>query len=158
MEVLQKPGTKSATTSRSSIVLETSVVAKLEKLAYVQGTSAAVAFQRMVEQVLGLPSVATCFHEYIQEYWWGYAPVEVTALTMVRVGEETLSLLLYLSNTTGFAQKTDQTAEILVSFFAQQKDRCRSHRLPDNANEHLTSTAPPSQGATDMVNFLSNLT
>ena len=79
MEVLQKPGTKSATTSRSSIVLETSVVAKLEKLAYVQGTSAAVAFQRMVEQVLGLPSVATCFHEYIQEYWWGYAPVEATA-------------------------------------------------------------------------------
>ena len=73
----------------------------------------------MVEQVLVSNTTAAAFLEYIHDYWWGYKASGTRTVNMLRVDGETFSLLHYLSNTSGFAQKPNQAAELLTSFDSQ---------------------------------------
>ena len=111
-------------------------------------------FHRLVEQVLVSSSVASAFLEYIHDYWWGYQTSGARIVNMLRVDSETFSLLLYLSNTSGFAQKTDQTAELLIGFSSQVAKtvppESRAITAPAIHHQLLTNTQPPPQGATDI--------
>jgi len=153
MQLIQKPSNKSASSNRKPLLLESSVLGALDKLAHEERVSAQVMFRRLVEQVLVSSTVASAFLEYIHNYWWGYQTSGARIVNMLRVDSETFSLLLYLSNTSGFAQKTDQTAELLIGFYSQVAKTVpqASRSITALATHHqlLTSTQPPTQGATD---------
>ena len=153
MQLIQKPSGKSASSNRKPILLESSVLGALDKLAHDERVPAPVMLRRMVEQVLVSSTAAESFLEYIHDYWWGYKASGTRTVNMLRVDGETVSLLLYLSNTSGFAQKTDQGAELLISFYSQI-----AKTVPPGARamtavatlHQRTSTQAPTQGATDI--------
>jgi hypothetical protein len=119
MQLIQKLINKPSGSSRKPILLEPYAVSPLEKLAHDEGVSSAVMVRRMFEQLLVSDTLAASFLEYVHDYWWGYKTTAGRSVSVLRVDSETFSLLLYLSNTRGFAQKTDQIAEIIVSFYSQ---------------------------------------
>ena len=108
---------------------------------------------RMVEQVLVSNTTAAAFLEYIHDYWWGYKASGTRTVNMHRVDGETFSLLHYLSNTSGFAQKPNQAAELLTSFDSQIAKTVPpgARAMTAVATPHQrTSTQAPTQGATDI--------
>jgi hypothetical protein len=119
MQLIKKPSYKPSGSSRKPILLEPYAVSVLEKLAHDEDVSSAVMVRRMVEQLLVSDTLAASFLEYVHDYWWGYKTTAGRSVSVLRVDSETFSLLLYLSNTSGFAQKTDQIAENIVSFYSQ---------------------------------------
>ena len=119
MQLIKKPSTKPSGSSRKPILLEPYAVSALEKLAHDEGVSSAVMVRHMVEQLLASDTLAASFPEYVHDYWWDYKTTAGRSVSVLRVDSETFSLLLYLSNTSGFAQKTDQIAENIVSFYSQ---------------------------------------
>jgi hypothetical protein len=119
MQLIKKPSYKPSGSSRKPILLEPYAVSALEKLAHDKGVSSAVMVRRMFEQLLVSDTLAASFLEYVHDYWWGYNTTAGRSVSVLRVDSETFSLLLYLSNTSGFAQKTDQIAENIVSFYSQ---------------------------------------
>src|ERR1035437_1199317 len=119
MQLIQKPINKPSGSSRKPILLEPYAVSALEKLAHDAGVSSAIMVRYMVEQLLASDTLAASFLEYVHDYWWDYKTTAGRSVSVLRVDSETFSLLLYLSNTSGFAQKTDQIAENIVSFYSQ---------------------------------------
>ena len=143
MQLIQKPTNKPSGANRKPLLLDSSVVSVLEKMAADEGVSEPVMLRRMVERVLASDTATSSVLYYIHDHWWGYNPSGDRAV-IVRVDSETFSLLLYLSHTSGFSQNTDQTAEMLVSFFSQHEKRVtlRPYALAAGHNQHLTSTQP----------------
>ncbi len=145
MQLIQKPSSKPSGSNSKPLLLEPYVVSALEKLAHDNQVSAAVMVRRMVEQLLVSDTLATSFLEYVHDYWWGYKATAARSLNILRVDSETFSLILYLSNTSGFAQKTDQTAEMIISFYSQiAKTVPEGHRdlAVLTTQQQLTCTQP----------------
>jgi hypothetical protein len=119
MQLVLNSGNKPSESNRKPLLLESPVVSALEKLAHYERVSAPVMVRRMVEQVLVSDILAASFLEYVHDYWWGHKATTARTVYVLRVGSETFSLLLYLSNMSGFEHKTDQTVDMLVSFYSQ---------------------------------------
>jgi hypothetical protein len=119
MQLIQKPSSKPSGVYRKPILLDPSTVSALEKLAHDERVAAPVMVNRMIEQVLVSDKLAASFLKYVHDYWWGHKATTARSVHVLRVGSETFSLLLYLSSTSGFEQKTDQTVDMLISFYSQ---------------------------------------
>ena len=145
MQLIQKLSSKLSGANRKPILLDPSVVSALEKLAHDERVSASVMVHRMVEQVLVSDTLAASFLEYVHDYWWGRKATAARSVHVLRVGSETFSLLLYLSSTSGFGQKTDQTADMLISFYSQVAKTVPTEPRAQSAlatQHQVTSTQP----------------
>src|ERR1035437_6274751 len=118
MQLIQKPINKPSGSSRKPILLEPYAVSALEKLAHDAGVSSAIMVRYMVEQLLASDTLAASCLEYVHDYWWDYKTTAGRSVSVLRVDSETFSLLLYLSNTSGFAKKTDQIAANIASSYS----------------------------------------
>jgi hypothetical protein len=131
MQLIDKPATnRSGIPSRKSLKLLSSLVGTLGSLARTEHITPDAMFHQILEQVLESSEVAQAFDGYVDHCRWCHLSKVAQEGCMVRVGSETFSLLMYLSNTTGFAQKTDQAAELLIAFYAEHSITLRLHKSP----------------------------